>query len=112
MAERHFEAAAPLTEVVRTNIRAEAARREINQSDIAAYMGWTKSMVNKRFLGGMPWKLEELQPMADLLRVSVVDLVTPPEGRKLPRLDSNQEPADYRYAVVSLDAYRAAKAVA
>ncbi len=66
-----------VVQVVASNIRAEAARRGLFQSDIADALGVQQATISKRWRGGRAWPLEDLGPVADLLGVSVADLVTP-----------------------------------
>lgn len=101
--------------IVAANIRAEAARRGYSQSELGRALGITQSQINRRWRGVIPWQLAELDTVSYLLGVSVIELVTPPRGGLgyektapkggnlgswLPRLDSNQQPADYTFAPV------------
>ncbi|QQU08589.1 helix-turn-helix domain-containing protein [Mobiluncus curtisii] len=91
---------------VAANIRAESARRGYSQSELGRALGITQSQVNRRWRGVIPWQLDELDAVAYLLGVSVIELVTPPRGglgyEKLPRLDSNQQPADYFFSLLGM----------
>ena len=65
---------------VAANIRAESARRGYSQSELGRALGITQSQVNRRWRGVIPWQLDELDAVAYLLGVSVIELVTPPRG--------------------------------
>lgn len=93
-------------DIVAANIRAEAARLGYTQVEFGKAIGLSQSAVTKRWNGITPWQLAELDSAADALGVTVADLVSEPariskatqqmggfRGR-LPRLDSNQQPAD------------------
>ncbi len=93
-------------EVVAGNIRAEAARRGMTQVALARALGMSQSAVTTRWRGVARWQLDELDAVADILGVSVQDLVTDftesrtPTGGShrggLPRArrDSNPQPSD------------------
>ena len=84
--------------VVASNIRAEAARRGFSQRALGRALGITQGQITRRWKGVSAWQLDELDAVATLLNLSIHDLITPPRGglgyEKLPRLDSNQQPAD------------------
>lgn len=56
-------------------VRAEVARRKVPQRDIAARLGITQQAVSRRLSGHVPFAAHELADLADLLDVSVSDLV-------------------------------------
>ena len=94
---------AETVQIVAANIRAEAGRLGMNQSDLGRALGVTRATISKRWHGRRSWQLEDLDAVAAVLGVSVTDLVTPVRGKRrssgqwLPRLDSNQQPSDYRF---------------
>ena len=63
--------------VVASNVRAEAARQGYSQMQLARTLGFTQGMVTTRWKGQVAWQLAELDLVADVLGVSVRDLVTP-----------------------------------
>ncbi len=79
---------ASLASAVAANVRAEAARRRVEQRDIARALAMSRAAVSDRFRGRTPWTLSEVEGLARFLRVSLEELL-------LPRLDSNQQPSDY-----------------
>ena len=95
-----------LADIVAGNIRARAGRLGMSQRDLARALNVTHSTINKRWMGGRTWKLEELDEVAAALRCAPWDLTNPvyesggkptlTAVRSLPQLDSNQQPFDYR----------------
>ncbi|WP_075361632.1 helix-turn-helix domain-containing protein [Boudabousia marimammalium] len=99
-----------ISSIVAANIRAEAARAGINQVKLGRMLNMTQSQVSRRWNGSLVWTLDEMGAVAQLLGVSVADLVTPPRGNSgrytnppapygtggdwLPRQDSNLQPSD------------------
>lgn len=57
------------------NVRAEVARRNITQVQIAAALGLPQSGVSRRMKGTVPFSLDELSAMAALLDVPLSDLL-------------------------------------
>ncbi|MGV4289235.1 helix-turn-helix domain-containing protein [Trueperella pyogenes] len=92
--------------LVAENIRALAARRGMNQSEVARAIGLNQGAVNQRWNGKRQWQLEDIARVADVLGTTPWALCQPtPEYEesqskrlapvsKLPRLDSNQQPFD------------------
>lgn len=78
-------------EIVASNIRAEAARLGFSQSAFGRALGMSQTTINARWLGLRPWQLEELDTVASLLGVSVVDLITEPRSFRVQR--SEKTPA-------------------
>ena len=97
--------AVTLSDVVRANIRAEAARRGWNQTDLAGRMGMDRAAVGYRYRGRTPWTLDETERAARVFGLPFAELCA--------IRDSNPEPADYelgrRGAVLDLDAARASR---
>jgi hypothetical protein len=50
-------------------VRAELARRKINGSDLARTLRWPRSKTWRRISGTVPFKLDELMAVADVLDV-------------------------------------------
>jgi transcriptional regulator with XRE-family HTH domain len=71
----------PLTELVAEEIRALLARRRISGRELARRMGASYSWVNFRLTGAQPIDLNDLQRIADVLDVEVLDLLPTREGR-------------------------------
>lgn len=72
------------------NVRAEIARHGRTQVGAGTVLHLPQGSISKRINGDTDWKVEELLILADWLGVTVDDFLV-----GLPRLDSNQEPADY-----------------
>ena len=60
---------------VAANIRAEMARTGKNQGDIAKVLGITRQAVSRRLLGFTPLDVDQLAKIADLLGVSMSELL-------------------------------------
>ena len=67
-------------DIVAGNIRAEAARLGLTQVALGKALGISQGSITKRWKGLIPWQLGELDAVAEVLGVSVIDLVTPPRG--------------------------------
>ena len=63
------------TERVAANIRAELARQGISQTDLAASLRKSQPTVSRRLLGRVPFSVDELDIIADLLDVPMAQLV-------------------------------------
>ena len=95
---------APLSAIVATNVRAEAARRGMSQSALARAIGKSQPTVNERWRGKVAWQLDELAAVAEVFGISVTGLLEARDETapafvdagvlELPRLDSNQQPFD------------------
>lgn len=46
------------------NLRAELARADVSQADVAELLGVTQPQVSARMLGKIPWRVPELQAIA------------------------------------------------
>lgn len=64
-----------LASTVNGSIRAEAARRGIRLVDVAEAAGFSSVALHRRLTGSVSWNLAELEAVADLLGVTVVDLI-------------------------------------
>lgn len=74
-------------QTVAANIRAEAARRGLNQTELASLLGVAKATVSLKWRGGREWSLSDVAKVAKVLNVAVEDLLRT-------RRDSNPQPAD------------------
>lgn len=63
-------------------------RRRITQTSLCKSMGMTQSTLSKKLHGERKWTLEDVYSAASALNVPLDEL--------LPRLDSNQQPSDYK----------------
>lgn len=63
-------------DVVAENIRAEAARAGFTQVALGRALGLSQGKITLRWKGQTRWQLDELDAVAELLNVSVQDLVT------------------------------------
>ncbi len=70
----------PLTELVAEEIRALLARRRMSGRELARQLGTSPSWVNFRLTGAQSIDLNDLQRIADVLDVDVLDLI--PERRE------------------------------
>lgn len=62
------------SERVASSVRAECARQRISQRDIAKKLGVSHTAVNRRMAGTVPFDVDELAAIADLLDLSICDL--------------------------------------
>jgi transcriptional regulator with XRE-family HTH domain len=60
---------------VPANIRAEAARRGKSQADLAVVLKLSRQGVSQRLLGRVPFRIHELQEIANYLEVPLSRLV-------------------------------------
>ena len=65
-----------LTEAVNAEIRAGLARRRLAQKDLAAKLELTQSQVSARLAGTIDWRLLELAGVANLMEISLSQLVS------------------------------------
>lgn len=86
------------------NVRAEVARQQLEQERIAQALDQNQQYVSRRITGAVPWRVDELEIVADVLGMHVAELVggRPPEGWvKLPR--SRKVTREYLGAVTVSD---------
>lgn len=62
------------------NIRAELARADKTQADLAAVLGLSQAAVSRRLAGRTPMDIPELEVVADWLDVSLAQLLSEPVG--------------------------------
>lgn len=60
---------------VTANVRAEMARRNKTQADVAAVLHLSQESVNRRFRGRIAWRINELRALADAFDVPMSALV-------------------------------------
>ena len=59
-------------------VRAEAARRNIRQTEICEALDLNQNAVSRRMLGKIEWSASQIAKLADLLQVSASDLLGEP----------------------------------
>ncbi|WP_430626064.1 helix-turn-helix domain-containing protein [Trueperella pyogenes] len=64
-------------DVVSGNIRAVAAYRGITQTVVARHLGLTTASVAQKWHGKRPWRLEEVEAVANLFGMEPWELCTP-----------------------------------
>lgn len=64
-----------LSEYVTREIRAEMARQDVTQTDLALRLGWTQSAVSRKLDNLRPLRIEELEQIAQTLGISAPALV-------------------------------------
>lgn len=69
-------------DVVASNIRAEASRQGFTQVALGKALGMSQTQMSKRWKGAIHWQLAELDDVAEVLGVEIVDLVTVPDAYK------------------------------
>lgn len=101
---------ASVVELVRVNIRAICALKNMQPAELARRIGMNQSALSTRWTGAKEWDISDIDKVASALEVHPADLMQPilniewqPVPVKagnsklkklLPRLDSNQQPAD------------------
>ena len=63
------------TQRVSATVRAELARRRIQQTAVAERLRLNQASVSRRLTGDTPWDINELADVADLMGLRVADLV-------------------------------------
>ena len=63
---------------INQNIRAELARKQMTQMQVAEILGLTQSSVSSRLRGDTRWKLDELVILAEALHVDAATLLANP----------------------------------
>ena len=71
-------------------------RAGVPQKRMAEVVGVTQSTLSKKMRGDVPWTVDELVAAAGFLGVDAAVL--------LPRVDSNHQPAGYRYPLLAVTA--------
>ncbi len=68
----------PLSRRVAATVRAELARKRMLQRELAEALGISTAQVSERLADNTPFRLDELDPIAEFLGLPVADLVAPP----------------------------------
>lgn len=58
-----------------SSIRAEAARRNLSQRELAEHLGISQAALSRRMSGANPWDLDELDRLASLFGMDARDLI-------------------------------------
>ena len=93
----------PLHERVAAVVRAEMARYRVSQTSLARHLGVAQQNVSRKCSGRTPFALDELDVIAPLIGMRLVDIIRAAEGQREPGgdiadqecaiRDSNPEPA-------------------
>ena len=70
----------PLKEHIKGEIRAEMARRRINQTEMARRLGMSQAAFSRQLNGVVPMTVDFIEGVAAELDVPVGRLVTPPDS--------------------------------
>lgn len=65
----------PTTQRIAANVRAEMARRQITQSAMSKETGLSQTAISRRLVGSIPFTVNELDRIADILTVPVSHLI-------------------------------------
>lgn len=76
-----------LQEHVAREVRAELGRQRMTQGALAAALGRSEAYTTRRLSGEVAFKLDELEHVAEILRVPVTDFIP------LDRADARHRPA-------------------
>ena len=97
-----------IAHIATVNIRTLCGRFGYSASDLARALSMNRTALGYRWNGRTDWRLDEIERIATLFGTTPWDLITPafgdkwaPNVEKLPRLDSNQQPADYKLTEVA-----------
>lgn len=77
------------SEIIRGEIKAECARRDISQRGVAALLGLSQPAVSDRWRGRTPWSLNEIERLESVLGLDRGALLF-----ACARRDSNPQPSD------------------
>lgn len=81
---------------IAANVRAEAAGRGYNQSDLGRFLRQDRSTVGLKWRGIREWSLADLETLSNVFGLAPWDLVTVDE-RTRARRDLNPQPADLEF---------------
>lgn len=82
-----------LSAVVAGNVRAEAARAGLTQSELARALGVSRMAVSDRYRGRTPWTLDELEVVGAILGLEPAEfLARPVHPRRVPLLEVAPDP--------------------
>lgn len=65
----------PTSQATTRTIRAELARRQLSQRDLAEKLGTSQGALSRRMTDVQPWDLDELHAIAELFHLAVYDLL-------------------------------------
>lgn len=65
----------PTNQDIAANVRAEAARRQVTQAQLAERLELTQPGMSRRMLGRVPFSASELATVADVLEIPVANLI-------------------------------------
>lgn len=65
----------PTNQDIAANVRAEAARRQVTQAQLADRLGLKQPGMSRRMLGRVPFSASELATVADVLEIPVANLI-------------------------------------
>lgn len=102
---------AALAQAVAAEIRAESGRQRVSGRELARRIDEPVTTVSRWLRGDTALGLDDLDKIAAALEIDLVDLIRAARlqlmAKKLPRLDSNQQPAGRKeLQVTGLAAYR------
>lgn len=63
------------SERVAATVRAEMARNRVSQTALAETLGLSQAAVSRRLLGAVPFDVDELAQVAELLNVTAASLI-------------------------------------
>lgn len=95
---------AAIAKVVAENLSAELARRGMSDRDAARRLGLTNAYVSRRANGSVEMTVSDIDLFAGFLGIPVTRLLEDRDAvavRKLPELDSNQQPIGSQSALVT-----------
>ncbi|XCB29626.1 helix-turn-helix transcriptional regulator [Arcanobacterium hippocoleae] len=72
-----FDSGYEYAQIVAENIRVEAARRSMNQSDIARKLGLKPATISLRWNGRRSWPIEDIGRIADVFGIEPWQLSVP-----------------------------------
>lgn len=66
-----------LTRAIGAALREALRRRGIRQEGAAATLGLSQAAISRRLAGEVPWRIEELEALAELLGIPLAELLQP-----------------------------------
>jgi transcriptional regulator with XRE-family HTH domain len=64
---------------VAAEVRAEVARQQLGQQELAIRLGWSQPTLSRRLTGAAVFSTEEIEQLAEVLGVPVGQLASPPQ---------------------------------
>lgn len=68
-------------EAVAAEVRAELARQQMSQSELARRLGVNQPWISRRLIGTVPLDVRELAQIAEILRIPTTRFFPPPPER-------------------------------